>query len=106
MKWFNNHTIHKQDAKLLLSGTSPQCIYDLPHHYGLKDLHVSVPQQTINELRMQLGTPREEAFRWVSDEFDAMAFQVYQDIGAPSLNLLNAWNIFNEMVKYIEEMSQ
>jgi hypothetical protein len=40
---------------------------------------------------------REEAFRWVSDEFNVLAIKVYEDSGSPKMETLTGWAIFNAM---------
>lgn len=100
--YFNNHKIRAQQNKVLPSGEAPQVIFDNPADFGLENLKVDVTQEAIDIMRAQIATPREEAFCWVTDEFDALAFRVYQDIGAPSLVITDAWQIFLLMVDKIQ----
>lgn len=44
----------------------------MPEDYGLENITIPVTQEAIDELRGSIETPREEAFRWVSDDFDAL----------------------------------
>ena len=102
--YFNHKKPRAQKNKWLPDHVAPQVIFDHPKDYGLENLKIDVTQEVIDILCSEIQTPREEAFRWVSDEFDELAFKVYQDLGAPTLRLLNAWNVFNQIVKYIEEI--
>ncbi|KAK6988481.1 hypothetical protein R3P38DRAFT_3443843 [Favolaschia claudopus] len=50
-----------------------------------------------------IETPREEAFRWVPDEFAALAFEVYIHLGSPTIEALSGWAIFNAMAPLIRD---
>ncbi|KAJ7878099.1 hypothetical protein B0H14DRAFT_2567370 [Mycena olivaceomarginata] len=56
--------------------------------------------EPIDELRTLIDTSREEAYRWVSDEFDALASEVYIQLGCPKLEALSGWAIFNAMAPF------
>ncbi|KAJ7429877.1 hypothetical protein B0H11DRAFT_2211820 [Mycena galericulata] len=60
----------------------------MPANYGLENLAIPVTQAALDELRGLIDTPREDAFRWVSDEFDEVATAVYIRIGSPKLDSL------------------
>ena len=51
-------------------------VFDMPGDYGLQNLAIPVTLAAIEELRAMIETPREKAFRWVSDEFNVLAAQV------------------------------
>ncbi|KAJ7474553.1 hypothetical protein B0H11DRAFT_2428922 [Mycena galericulata] len=72
--YWNNHTIRTQRNKLLPSGFSPNYICDFPDKFGLT------------------------RYRWVSDEFDVRAWEIYQFIGAPNFILTDGWTIFCQML--------
>jgi hypothetical protein len=69
----------------------------MPGNYGLENLAIPVTQAALDELRGLIDTPREDAFRWVSDGFDEVAKAVYIEIGSPKLEALSGWAIFNSM---------
>jgi hypothetical protein len=52
----------------------------MPGDYGLQNLAIPVPPAAIEELRGMIEAPREEAFRWVSDEFNVLATKVHEDL--------------------------
>ncbi|KAJ7266659.1 hypothetical protein C8J57DRAFT_1068487 [Mycena rebaudengoi] len=101
--YFNNKKTRKQPNRILPSGVAPNVVFDMPEDYGLENLSIPVTQEAIDELRSLIDTPREEAFRWVSDEFDALASEVYDGLGSPRMETLTGWAIFNAMAPLIRE---
>ncbi|KAJ6612194.1 hypothetical protein B0H10DRAFT_1808079 [Mycena sp. CBHHK59/15] len=95
--YFNNKKTRKQRNRILPSGVAPNVVFDMPANYGLENLAIPVTQAALDELRGLIDTPREDAFRWVSDEFDEVATAVYIRIGSPKLEALSGWAIFNGM---------
>ncbi|KAJ6573613.1 hypothetical protein B0H10DRAFT_1838283, partial [Mycena sp. CBHHK59/15] len=95
--YFNNKKTRKQRNRILPSGVAPNVVFDMPANYGLENLAIPVTQAALDELRGLIDTPREDAFRWVSDEFDEVAMAVYIRIGSPKLEALSGWAIFNGM---------
>ncbi|KAJ7323684.1 hypothetical protein DFH08DRAFT_650902, partial [Mycena albidolilacea] len=71
--YFNNKKTRKQHGCILPLGVAPNVVFDMPGDYGLENLAIPVAQEAIDELRTLIDTSREEAYRWVSDEFDALA---------------------------------
>ncbi|KAJ7872004.1 hypothetical protein B0H14DRAFT_3131698 [Mycena olivaceomarginata] len=74
-----------------------------PREYGLENLAIPVTQVVVDELRSLIDTPREDAFRWVSDAFDALALRVYEGLGSPKMEARTGWAIFNAMAPLIRE---
>ncbi|KAJ6449991.1 hypothetical protein C8R45DRAFT_1114394 [Mycena sanguinolenta] len=101
--YFNNKKTRKQSARILPSGVAPNVVFDMPEDYGLENLAIPVTQEAINALRSLIDTPRKEAFRWVSDDFDALALAVYNGVGSPKIEALSGWAIFNMMAPPIRE---
>ncbi|KAJ7828521.1 hypothetical protein B0H13DRAFT_1735738 [Mycena leptocephala] len=79
--YFNNKKTRKQRGRILPSGVAPNVVFDMPGDYGLENLAIPVAQEAIDELRTLIDTSHEEAYRWVSDEFDALASEVYIQLG-------------------------
>ncbi|KAF7338929.1 hypothetical protein MVEN_01969000 [Mycena venus] len=100
VEYWNNHKIRTQRNKLLPSGFSPNYICDFPESFGLVDFSVPAPQDFVDALRQNIPKPRDECYRWVSDEFDARAWEVYEHIGAPKLMLTEGWTIFCQMLPH------
>ncbi|KAF8185327.1 hypothetical protein K438DRAFT_1508802, partial [Mycena galopus ATCC 62051] len=71
--YFDNKKTRKQSGRILPSGVAPNVVFDMPEDYDLENLAIPVTQAAIDELRSLIDTPRGEVFRWVSDEFDALA---------------------------------
>ncbi|KAJ7699470.1 hypothetical protein B0H14DRAFT_2649143 [Mycena olivaceomarginata] len=65
--------------------------------YGLENLAIPVTQEAIDELRALIDTPREDALRWVSEDFAVVANDIYTSLGSPKLEVLSGWAIFNAM---------
>ncbi|KAK6977093.1 hypothetical protein R3P38DRAFT_2582252, partial [Favolaschia claudopus] len=101
--YFNNQKTRKQPGRRLPSRVAPNVAFDMPQDYGLENVAVEVTQDAIDELRALIETPREEAFRWVPDEFAALAFEVYIHLGSPTIEALSGWAIFNAMAPRIRE---
>ncbi|KAH9917389.1 uncharacterized protein BXZ73DRAFT_80838 [Epithele typhae] len=82
---WNRHRIRKQKGKLGPSGCTPNDVIATPTKYGLED-HRS----------------RHDALRFVDDEFDVAAWEVYSEIGEPPLTVLNGWEVFGRMAARLE----
>ncbi|KAJ6486613.1 hypothetical protein C8R45DRAFT_902658 [Mycena sanguinolenta] len=100
--YFNNKKTRKQHNRKLPSGVAPNVVFDMPGDYGLQNLAIPITPAAIEELRAMIETPREEAFRWVSDEFNVLATQVYEELGSPKMEALTGWAIFNAMAPLIQ----
>ncbi|KAJ7311734.1 hypothetical protein DFH08DRAFT_645651, partial [Mycena albidolilacea] len=72
LDYFNNKKTRKQRDRILPSGVALNVVFDMPADYGLQNLAIPVPQEAVQELRASIATPCEEAFCWVSDEFDML----------------------------------
>ncbi|KAK7014509.1 hypothetical protein R3P38DRAFT_2638165 [Favolaschia claudopus] len=96
--YWNNHRIRLQKDKVLPSGFSPNYICDFPERFGLVKFGEQAPQEYIDQLRQNIPKSREECYRWVSDEFDTQAAEVYEQIGSPKLKLTDGWTIFCRML--------
>ncbi|KAJ6629044.1 hypothetical protein B0H10DRAFT_1939943 [Mycena sp. CBHHK59/15] len=101
LDYFNNKKTHKQRNRILPSGVALNVVFDMPADYGLQNLTIPVTQEAIQELRGLIETPREEAFRWVSDEFDMLATNIYNGLGSPKLETLSGWAIFHALAPLI-----
>ncbi|KAJ7842013.1 hypothetical protein B0H14DRAFT_2512073 [Mycena olivaceomarginata] len=101
--YFNNQKTRKQSGRILPSGVAPNVVFDMPEEYGLENLAIPVTQVVVDELRSLIDTPREDAFRWVSDVFDALALRVYEGLGSPKMEARTGWAIFNAMAPLIRE---
>lgn len=66
------------------------------------DLRTKVDLEAVQTLRNGLQISRQEADRWVSDEFNTLATEAYQHIGCPELECSNGWAIFNQMVSILD----
>ncbi|KAJ6527428.1 hypothetical protein B0H19DRAFT_1385429 [Mycena capillaripes] len=101
--YFNNKKTRKQRNRILPSGVAPNVVFDMPSNYGLQNLAIPVTQEAIEELRALIPTSRQKALRWVSDEFDALAYNIYTSLGSPKLDALSGWGIFNAMVPLVRQ---
>lgn len=94
---WNNHTVRSQKNKQMPSGSTPQNFLTLPENYGGQYCAIPVDRAFIQQLRERIPVSREEAMRWVSDEFAALAGDVYDEIGSPVISLTTAWTVFQQM---------
>jgi hypothetical protein len=86
------------------SGATPQHIFTCPEAYGGERYSQPIPSEATLALRNNLEISREEAFRWVSDEFAAAAAEIYAEIGSPSLSLDSGWDVFVTMAPLLARM--
>ncbi|KAJ7832305.1 hypothetical protein B0H13DRAFT_2256526 [Mycena leptocephala] len=86
--YWNYHTPRKNPKKALVCGIPPIEIYRNPDVYGLARLSTPVDQETIDALRANIPLTREEALRWVPDQFDFVAAE--------------SWEIFGQMAELLE----
>ncbi|KAJ6474518.1 hypothetical protein DFH09DRAFT_953200 [Mycena vulgaris] len=100
VEYWNDHKIRSQHRKLLPSGFSPNYICDFPDKFGLTDFATPVPQHLVDELRVNIPKSREDCYRWVSDKFDTMAWEIHGLIGAPKFLLTDGWTIFCQMLPH------
>lgn len=102
--YWNYHKTRNNSKKDLPSGVPPLQIFQNPEEYGLARLSTPVDTETIEVLRENLACSREEALRWVPDDFDTAARQVYEEMRCPKLEPSRGWAIFGQMIPYLEDM--
>lgn len=102
--YWNCHRVRKQSQSLLPSGGTPMDFFVRPHRYGGERLSIPVPVDVVDELRKTLPISREEAFKWVDDEFAAAAEEVYAEIGSPERTLSTGWAVFARMTPLLHAM--
>ncbi|KAJ7678788.1 hypothetical protein B0H17DRAFT_1015364 [Mycena rosella] len=95
-RW-NVHIICRQRNKLMPSGVSPNELYAHPEYYGGRCFATPVPQAAVAAFRDEIRLTRDGALNWVPAEFDAMACQVYDLLGAPECSAATAWDLFSRM---------
>lgn len=49
------------------------------------------------ELRKEIQTPYDDAFSFVSSQFNEWAFFIYQSLGSPEVDAETAWTLFSKM---------
>ncbi|KAJ7260158.1 hypothetical protein C8J57DRAFT_1637757 [Mycena rebaudengoi] len=100
VEYWNNHKIRTQRNKLLPSGFSPNYICDFPERFGLTHFGEPAPQHFVDALRKNIPKSREECYRWVSNDFESKAWEIYYIIGAPKFILTEGWTIFCQMLPH------
>ena len=98
MEYWNNHALSQQKDKLHPSGTSPQHLWVAPEsaEATARDCAIWVDMNLVQDLRERLGgqAGRDLAFRFVDDEFAAVADNAWTQLGCPEVTLMSAWDIF------------
>ena len=61
------------------------------------DLNIPVSRSIVEELRSEIPVERENAFRFVDDDFKARMETMYANMGRPELSLSNGWSLFREL---------
>ncbi|KAL0955296.1 hypothetical protein HGRIS_004185 [Hohenbuehelia grisea] len=103
--WWNLHRVRPQQDKDMPSGHVPLDALKYPSLYGGLNCLVEVPKPIIQDLREYLTEEvgsRKECLHWVTDEFEALANEVWEDMGSPRITFENSWTIFAEMADRIE----
>jgi hypothetical protein len=103
-KYWNTHRICAQKAKYLPSGDSPMEVFKLPENFGLKHAGIPVDLEYVRKLREPLPKTREECYRWVSDEFDALATEGVYQLGCSKQKLTTGWSIYSKMLAILEAL--
>ncbi|KAJ6596378.1 hypothetical protein DFH09DRAFT_1244311 [Mycena vulgaris] len=88
--------------KIIQLRSSPNYICDFPERFGLTYFGVPAPQDLVDALRQNIPKSRDECYRWISDEFEAMAWAVHDHIGAPKFVLNEGWTIFCQMLPHFK----
>ncbi|KAJ7588666.1 hypothetical protein C8J56DRAFT_785419 [Mycena floridula] len=104
MDYFNNNKTKKQKGKLLPSGVAPNVVYDFPKEYGLENVGQPVDIAAIQILRAEIPVSRTESYRWVTDEFDAIAQAVYDALLDRSMAAIDGWRVFNQMAPIVRRL--
>ena len=73
-----------------------------------RDCRIFVRPDMIQQLRGQIGgeEARQNAYQFVSPEFQAMADAAFTDLGSPNPTLTTAWSIFSAMVNALHTYNQ
>lgn len=105
-EYWNNHTVRRQKEKDLPSGTSPIHIWSCPTHMRptARDCRVHVHRDMIRHLHDQIGgeEAHQEAYQFVTPEFQAEADGAYADLGYPRITLKTAWTVFHAIVAVVQ----
>ncbi len=84
----------------------PKLLMESPDQAGGIDCLVPVPSSAIQTLRDYVTEnvgPREDYFRWVDIDFQALANLVHAELGLPKLTFENSWDIFRVMAPRLEQ---
>jgi hypothetical protein len=79
------------------SGVSPNELYEHPEYFGGRCFAIPVPKDAVDALRSSIKLTRKAALQWVPEEFDTIAWQVYELLGSPTTSAETAWDLFTEM---------
>jgi hypothetical protein len=71
--------------------------YEHPEYFGGRCFAIPVPKDAVDALRSSIKLTRKAALQWVPEEFDTIAWQVYELLGSPTTSAETAWDLFTEM---------
>lgn len=94
----NAHKVRAQKGTHLPSGGSHNDFYDFPEQYGLKNLLISVDEESVDNL-LEEYTPL-DLFKFTSEDIDHLASTAYSSLGKPLLNVFTAWHVFHAILAY------
>ncbi|KAE9387552.1 hypothetical protein BT96DRAFT_948264 [Gymnopus androsaceus JB14] len=96
-KMWNLRVPRKQKDKIMPSGVTPLALWEHPECYGGERFSIPVPKELIAKLRKEIKTPYEEAFAFVSPQFNEWANFIYHSLGCPEVDAASAWGLFSRM---------
>ncbi|KAJ6597243.1 hypothetical protein DFH09DRAFT_1304986 [Mycena vulgaris] len=104
--WWNHHRVRHQHDKIMPSGHVPAHALDYPELFDELDCCIAIPPEAVAELRHQLDeeegpASQYQTFPGLTPEFNIYATEIYKRMGAPTLTLTGAWDIFVEMAREI-----
>lgn len=72
------------------------------------DCSIKVNPETVRHFRESYGgeEARQKAYRFVSEEFEAIANDAYIEMGMPKITLGSAWDIFTIIVKKLSMLPE
>ncbi|KAJ3727494.1 hypothetical protein C8R42DRAFT_694050 [Lentinula raphanica] len=93
-EYWNNHRIRYQADKPNASGTTPQNAFTLPKSVaaGAEECRIDVDRAVVDALRNEIPVSREDAMRFMDDDFAARALAIYEAIGDNKLRNAKAEN--------------
>ncbi|KAL1729340.1 hypothetical protein EV714DRAFT_285004 [Schizophyllum commune] len=102
--YWNLHKTRYQADKANPSGEAPMEIWNNHDALGYECVGMQVPPELLAELRASVPVSRDDAYRWVPEEFAELAEHVYVIIGSPQLDVRSGWRIFEEMFMKFNEL--
>jgi hypothetical protein len=101
------HRIRKQKKVLLLTGGRIEDFYNNPEAWGGKDMLISVDQDDVNRLLNRLLTEHtpQRLFQFGTDESDALATELFRQLGSPELDVKNTWRVWKAMMDFLNQAS-
>ena len=97
----NAHRIRRQTDIALPSGGRPDQFYNDPSNYGGLDCLIPVDRTAVDELLEECGEGILK-MRYVEEEFEPLAKEVYTVLGSPYITFESAWLVFRQMVEHLE----
>ena len=79
------------------SGGTPNDFFATPADFGGINMGITVDPEISEALRSQLKISRDEAYKFVSDDFRQTVETAYAEIGSPALTVETGWQIFNQL---------
>ena len=86
------------------SGGTPNDFFATPEDFGGSDKGIRVEAEIVEGLRERLSISRDEAYKFVEDEFRVVVEQAYMEIGSPMLTVQNGWNVFSELKQKLRDI--
>ena len=69
----------------------------MPHLFKRQNVSIKVPKEAISELCKRIPILREEAFRFIEEDFAKVSSEVWQSLGCLTIDLGSVWTIFSQM---------
>ncbi|KAG2345670.1 hypothetical protein BDR05DRAFT_946703 [Suillus weaverae] len=104
--YWNNHHLSLQKKKVLPTRISTHHIWLAPDSVRalVRDCLISIDMDLVQELQEELGglEARDTAFQFIDVKFQAMADDIFCNLGFPDITLANAWDVFVAVVDILE----
>lgn len=98
VEFWNTHRFQKQNQKDLPSGATLASIFHNLSNFGSQHLSIPIEQTVINRLYSDIAVSKDDAYKFVEEEFANIVTQVWERMGSPVCNTQTAWRVFESLI--------
>ncbi|KAJ7605177.1 hypothetical protein FB45DRAFT_682230, partial [Roridomyces roridus] len=97
-----NTTAKRADRNKILPHGVPNDIFQYPDDYGALDFKIMADTNAIEHVRSLYAPRGHDVFKFVPDDFAALAAEFYGDIGNPPVSQTNVWEVYLQILQRFE----